>query len=146
MKLRKFLCPTDFSDNSLSGVRYALALARQLGGTLDLLHVHHVPFHHSDVNAPTSVEALPDELKAELERSLEDMVGELGADAEGVKVTTSLRVGVPYEEIGAHVEATDPDVIVMSTLGRSGIARALLGSVTERVLRLSGIPVLSVRA
>lgn len=141
----KLLCPTDFSDNAEDALRFALPLARTLGCSIDVLHVHHVPWHTADIHAPTSVEELPKELRQELQRSLKDCVAELGEDAAGIQIDTSLRVGVPYEQICKHAEETGADMVVMSALGRTALTRALLGSVTERVLRLGKVPVLSVK-
>jgi nucleotide-binding universal stress UspA family protein len=68
------------------------------------------------------------------------------ARAEGRRVRTAVRVGVPYEEIVALARDERADLLVIGTRGRSGVPHALLGSVAERVVRLAPCPVLSVRA
>lgn len=67
------------------------------------------------------------------------------ARAEDVAVETSLYTGSPSREIVRYAEEQDCDLIVMGTHGRGGIDRLLLGSVAERVVRSSSVPVLTVR-
>jgi nucleotide-binding universal stress UspA family protein len=63
-----------------------------------------------------------------------------------VEVERTITTGVPQDEILSLVAEGDADVVVMGTHGRSGLDRYLLGSVTERVVRQSPVPVLTVRA
>lgn len=67
------------------------------------------------------------------------------AAAEGRPVTTLVREGAPGPEIIAAADEIGADLIVMSTHGRTGLARLLVGSVTEEVIRRSGRPVLVLR-
>lgn len=66
--------------------------------------------------------------------------------AEGIKVRTHVMEGKAAEAILDYSDTIQPDVIVMTTHGRSGLNRTLLGSVTDRVLRHGKIPVLVVRS
>jgi nucleotide-binding universal stress UspA family protein len=66
--------------------------------------------------------------------------------AQGIKVTTALEVGTPADCILDYAQTMHIDLIAMSTHGRGGIARALRGSVVERVLRTARCPLLLVRA
>jgi universal stress protein A len=140
-KLDKLLCPIDFSEASLEALRYAAGLARGQGARIELLHVHHVPLHQADVHAPKSVDQLPAELRKELMRKLEQVKTE---QAPGVEVALHLAVGTPHEAIIEAAKRLDADVIVIGTHGHGGLARMLLGSVTDRVLRTSDRPVLTV--
>ncbi len=75
---------------------------------------------------------------------LDDLLPSIRAecpDAKGV-----IKVGVPWEQILAVAAEVRADLIVMGTHGRRGIAHAIMGSVAERVVRLSAIPVLTVRS
>lgn len=65
-------------------------------------------------------------------------------EGQGVKVESILREGVPWEEIEHVADEIDADVIVIGTHGRRGIARALLGSVAENVIRTTERPVLTI--
>jgi len=60
-------------------------------------------------------------------------------------VSAKIRQGVPYEQILAAAKESGADLIVMGTRGRTGIAHVMLGSVAEKVFRLSPVPVLTVR-
>lgn len=142
--LKRILCPVDFSATSNDAARYALELAGALGAELELLHVHHVPLHESDANAPKSVDDLAPELRKHLLAQLQGCKQALGPAAANVR--TTLVVGVPYIAIDEAARRSNADLIVMGTTGRTGLARVLLGSVTERVLRLADRPVLTVRS
>jgi nucleotide-binding universal stress UspA family protein len=65
-------------------------------------------------------------------------------EARGVRLTALLREGVPWEEINAVAKELDADAVVIGTHGRQGLARALLGSVAEKVIRTSPRPVVTV--
>jgi len=67
------------------------------------------------------------------------------ATTAGVPARWAVRTSVPYKEIVAEAESARPDLIVMGTQGRGGLDRALLGSVAEKVIRLTPCPVLTVR-
>ena len=63
-----------------------------------------------------------------------------------VPVTIASRVGDPADEIVRHAARHSVDLIVVGTHGRTGVARLLLGSVADRVIRGAGCPVISVRS
>ncbi len=89
--------------------------------------------------------------KAEMERITIELNGYLEqvvvrVQSAGVKAVPAIRFGQPAEEIIAHAMANGCDLIVMSTHGRSGIGRWVYGSVADKVLRSSSLPVLLVRA
>ncbi len=66
--------------------------------------------------------------------------------AEGIRVETVVRYGFPAEEILAHINRGGVDLLAMTTHGRTGPVRMVMGSVAEQVVRHSAIPVLLVRA
>jgi nucleotide-binding universal stress UspA family protein len=69
----------------------------------------------------------------------------IGLEAKGLKVRTSVNLGDPATEITNHAETVGSDLIVMATHGRSGPSRWVYGSVAEKVLRASCVPVMMVR-
>jgi nucleotide-binding universal stress UspA family protein len=83
------------------------------------------------------------EIVKEAEDYLRDLEGSLREN--GLKVESHVRYGHPAEEILDHTEHRKFDLIAMTTHGRSGVRRWLLGSVAEKVVRNSPIPVLVVR-
>ncbi|MDS0477699.1 universal stress protein [Natrinema sp. 1APR25-10V2] len=133
------LVPTDGSSTATTAARGAIALAQRFDASLHAISV----LENGD---------LPDDLDPETLESLTDSaeraltaVEDLTADA-GVAATTSLvdPSGPVHEAIVDYALEHDVDVIVMGTHGRTGADRLVIGSVAERTLRVSPIPVLAV--
>ena len=141
---RHILVPVDFSEHSKVALRLAVQLARAHGGQLTLLHVGSEPgFYVGGPDIPLTLVAQYEELAAaeghEVERLAREEV------PPDVTWRVELRDGYPPETILAAAESTGCDLIVMGTHGRTGLGRALLGSVTERVLHHAKVPVLVTR-
>ncbi len=118
------LVPTDGSEGAEAATEHAIDLVTEVGGTIHALHV-------------TSG-------GREKESSPTDDVRERG-EAAGVEVVTATRSGRPHEAITGYTAEAGIDVVVMGTHGRTGLRRYLLGSVTERTVRFSPVPVVSVK-
>lgn len=141
--IRKILCPTDFSDVAEHAVVYARDLAEKLDAKLVLLHVYELfrlalPVEGAVAAPPTWAGELSDRCQ----RMLEDTASRYRGG--GVAVTTLLRVGRAADEIARVAESEGADLVVVGTHGRTGASRLLLGSVAERVVRTSTVPVLTV--
>ncbi|MDS0301228.1 universal stress protein [Halogeometricum sp. S1BR25-6] len=135
------LVPTDGSKPAREAVTHALDLARTYDATLHALYV-------VDRGAYSSRPGWTwDELQQVLKQNggtvVEDIQSQ--AAAEGVSVTAEIAHGVPHQAIGEYCDQHEIDLVVMGTHGRSGLSRQLIGSVTERVLRNSDEPVLTIR-
>ena len=131
------LVPTDGSAAMDSVIDHANQLAQEQGASITFLYVVNTSSFGS-LPMETGWETLTEELRAEGEDALEHAVDRVDVEAD-----TLLEEGTPYEIITA--EADDYDVIVMGTSGRGGLDRVVLGSVAERVVRHSPVPVLTVR-
>ena len=118
------LVPTDGSEGAGAATEHAVDLATEVGGTLHAVHATSEGTERG--TAPT------------------DDVRERG-EAAGVEVVTATRSGRPHEAIAGYVAEVGADVVVMGTHGRTGLRRYLLGSVTERTVRFSPVPVVSVK-
>ncbi|RQG95663.1 ferredoxin Fer [Natrarchaeobius oligotrophus] len=118
------LVPTDGSEGAEAATEHAIDLVTEVGGTLHALNV-------------TSG-------GREKESSPTDDVRDRG-EAAGVEVVTATRSGRPHEAIAGYTAEAGIDVVVMGTHGRTGLRRYLLGSVTERTVRFSPVPVVSVK-
>ncbi len=136
----RVLVPTDGSDAATAALEHAIALAAEDGATVHVLFV-------VDEGAAASTGDDAEVLEA-IERQGETIVAEAGelATGRGVDVVEAVEHGDPQIEILAYADREDLDMIVMGTQGRRGLRRLLLGSVTEGVLRLSEVPVLTLRA
>jgi len=141
---QRILCPIDFSDGSRSALRAAVDLAKVSSGEITLLHTFPPPRVGNDAMSEiVRGEALA-ELEAQTQRALAEWRDEalaLGAK----KVETVALAGTPSEQIVKLAEKEEAQVIVMGTHGRTGIERALLGSVTEKVVRHAPCGVFVVR-
>lgn len=140
LRLRRLLVPHDFSAHADRALGYAAALAGPTG-ELCVLHAV-VPIIPVADFAPGAGLAMPtDELVAGTRRALERVVRRVV----GRRPRTGIRVevGDPYGRIMAN--ARGMDAIVMSTLGRTGLGHLVIGSVAEKVVRHSPIPVLTLR-
>lgn len=145
MGYKKILMPTDGSQEAEVAVDHAVNIASQYDAELHILYV-------VDIGVNSSYDAVT-ELMSQLESSAK--MEEIGrkatesirktAEDSGIETSVSIRKGVPHKQINSYTEDEDIDMVVMSTHGRSGIDRMLLGSVFEKVLRSVDVPVLTVR-
>lgn len=134
------LLPTDGSDSMAEVIDHAAELALTHDATLHGIYVVNTA-SLSDLPMESSWDGVSQALSDEGKRALE----EVESRADDLDLETSLVEGSPAKEICRYATANDCDVIVMGTHGRSGVDRLLLGSVAERVVRSSEIPVLTIR-
>lgn len=142
IQIRKILCPLDFSENSEHALLYAKAFARAHDADLLLLHVVELPVSYLAAEIAIPVDAL--------QRQKDACVKNLNAITEMVRqelprATCLIEEGNPYPCIVQVARTQGVDLIVMGTHGRTGLAHALLGSVTEKVVRAAPCPVLTVK-
>ena len=130
---------TDGSESVKRAVDVALDLAERFDAEVHALSV----VDASEVDA--SPQQLRDELRTALETTADAALATVEDRAEEVDVTTAVREGRPAVEITAYARDIDADLIATGTRGRHGENRLLLGSVAERVVRTSPVPVLTVR-
>lgn len=144
--IKTVFCPVDFSSASEEAARYAVELAGMLGAErLDLAYVYQQPSLHLPDGAYFADGSGDELLRANARRQLESLSRR--HSQHGLRVTHSLLLGLPtHQAILDHAEEVGADLIVMATTGRSGLGRLLMGSVAEKVVRLSKIPVCTLRA
>ena len=141
-QFRRILVPTDFSHPAKQAVRAAEALALVFDAGLELLHVT-----TSVTMLPPPVEMVPfTTLVPDIARQVQERLDEEAkrVRAAGVPCGTKSMDGSPATEIVRRAQEIEADLIVMGTHGHGGLAHAVLGSVTERVLHKSQCPVLVV--
>ncbi|RJT06474.1 universal stress protein [Halococcus sp. IIIV-5B] len=136
----RILVPTDGSPEVDPVVEHAVELARVHDAELHAIYVVNTAGYAS-LPADSAIEGLGTMLNDQGEGAL-DRVEEL---ASGVTVERVLVEGAPSKRIVEYAEREGCDLVVMGTHGRGGIDRLLLGSVAERVVRTSSVPVLTVR-
>ena len=146
LPFRRILVPTDGSAESMAVVGPAKDFGLLFGSQVVLLHVQPPLFPPAAVYPGMEGPFIPQPPPPPPEKDpATSRMAERFAQA-GLKVTRVTTVGDPAAEIVDHSHASGVDLIAMATHGRSGISRWMLGSVTERVLRSAGVPLLIVRA
>jgi universal stress protein A len=136
MQVEKILFPTDFSRTGDAAMHLATVLAKESGATLLIAHVV------EPANAYAGGEfyyGIPEPSNEELDR----MLGELTPHDSDVPFEHRLVFGNPASAVVQLAEDEHVDMIVMGTHGRSGLARVLMGSVAEQIMRGSHCPVLT---
>jgi nucleotide-binding universal stress UspA family protein len=144
---RRILHATDFSGASRPALAKAIALAAQNGAPLSIVHVLAplvLPAGGDFAFMPAATyEAIDRGAREHATKQLDAMVGR--ARKVGVRATAMLLDGTPHEQVPRAARRVRADLIVIGTHGRTGMSKLLLGSVAERVLRMSPCPVLTVR-
>jgi len=144
---RCILVPTDFSTCSDAALELAAKLAREQSAELVVLHVVELAdlpatatIHPPEHREGTTVLAHTSELA---ERALTSRVRALPIDP--ARVRTFVRYGAPQKVIPAFVDEIAAELVVMGTHGRTGLSHLLVGSIAERLVRTSLVPVMTVR-
>ncbi|WP_367175382.1 universal stress protein [Haloarcula rubripromontorii] len=135
------LLPTDGSSGAEAAIEPAGALASATDATVNLVSVVDTRSLGIDVGSTVIVD--------ELESVATDAVGDASDRLSGLgveTVETAITHGVPYRAILDAIEDTDANLVVIGTHGRTGVDRYLLGSVAEKLVRTSPVPVMTVRA
>jgi universal stress protein A len=136
--------PTDFSEEAVAAERQALELARRLGAELLLLHVSvETPLYAEGALGMVDVKGVYERQARWAEQQLADRATLLTKN--GVPTRWRRRVGLVHDAICEVAREERADYIVIGTHGRGGIARFMLGSVADRVVRTAPCPVLTVR-
>lgn len=143
MKIQKILFPTDLSSHAEPAKRYAKTLARQHGA--ELLLLHSVLTHEHDFRQLGELlNDFLDKLEKEAEKKLEEECGQL--KKEGLVASFLVRrKATAYEAIMDQIQSWQPDLVVMGTQGRAGVARWFIGSVAEKIVRHAPVPIVTVR-
>ncbi|WP_114417413.1 universal stress protein [Marinospirillum perlucidum] len=145
---KTLLLATDFSEGSKNAVDQAIRLAKMSGARLHLLHIITELADKRRRRIPADViDVFIREINQHAEEDMETFKQKYFAPAiaEGLEITTEILVGSGYQDILEAAEKIPADMIIMGVHSRSGLERALVGSMAERVVSHSSIPVLTVR-
>jgi nucleotide-binding universal stress UspA family protein len=145
LPLKKIVCPTDFSEPSLAALETACELAKHFDAELQVLHVvAFTPPFPSDMVVVAAPNYYPSDAER-IEEAQEQIANLIKRSVpEGVRVTSEVKMGYPANEINCAADESEADLIVIGTHGLSGWRHLLIGSVTEKVVRLAHRPVLTV--
>jgi universal stress protein A len=144
-RYRRILVPTDFSDGVKEALSHAAELGRKYEASLVLLHVVDSRYYPSAFFPSYDYfSRMLTEFKAKAEAEMKNL--SKSPRFRGVKTSTLIKEGDPSEEIVATAREQKADMVVMGTHGRTGLEHLLIGSTTEKVIRTSPCPVLTVRS
>ncbi len=128
--VKNILVPTDFSDFSAEAFKYASTFAVIYDAHLHVLHVAHAE------NVPTNGQSHGiNELKNFIQKNLPHQK----------KVIEAIAYGQPHKEIVRYAHDEGIDLVVIATHGRTGLTHFMMGSVAEKVVRFSPVPVMTVK-
>lgn len=138
----RILFATDGSQGSASAEDYVYALTRSWDASLTVMQVLEFPTGLDPENPVNRLYLA--ELMKEATQELVELKAR--AAARGISAETKIVTGIPSEEVLAAATGEEPDLIVVGTRGKTGLAHVLLGSTAERIIRAAPCPVLAVRA
>jgi nucleotide-binding universal stress UspA family protein len=144
LRIKKILCPVDFSEFSAKAYEYASSLARHYRAQLFLEHVVQLlPALYAEYPSQGLVRELQLDLEGNARRQLEEMAK--AQSWNGILPNLVVKEGMLPTSVLSFAEKELVDLIVMGTHGRQGLDRLAMGSVTEKILRKARCPVLAVR-
>jgi universal stress protein A len=144
LKPTKILVPTDFSEYSDKALRQALDIALQYKAKVFVLHVVHEQITQCVYDyclSAAEVQRAEEQLMAAAKQNLEKQLAKVPA-AKEVELTADVRKGIPSEEILNEEQEKGIDLIVIASLGQTGLSKYLIGSIARNVLKGAKCPVL----
>lgn len=144
-RIKKILVPYDFSELSEKSFHLAGEIAPFYEAEIDLVYVNQpITYYPYYLSENYSEENVLERLDEEIKEKLDALAGKV--ENKNIKINTFIRRGDPYEKIIELADESSANLIVMGTHGRSGLAHVVIGSVAERVIRASNIPVMTIRS
>ncbi len=140
------LVPVDYSDCSGAALAFAAGIAHTLGASLDVVHVWDRPLYISEsirVGHAGSSRSLVDMIRENAEDEMKAFLAKVRLPPE-VEVSHRLLSGNPAHTVLEELERGRYRLLVVGTNGRTGLPHLLLGSVAEKLVRLSPVPVITV--
>lgn len=146
MTIQSILVPVDYSENSAAALSFAAGLAAKVGASVDVVHVWDRPTYVPEkmkVGHGDAARSLIDLIRENAQAEMGEFMAKVELPA-GVKVGTRLLSGNPAGAVLKELEHGEHQLLVVGTHGRTGLQHVLLGSVAEKLVRLSPVPVLTV--
>ena len=147
MAPKKILVPVDYSECSKAALVTAIVYAESFGASVEVVHVWDRPAYVADTvmvsTGAGTKRSLFDMIRENVEQEMDSFLGAAKVPAT-VPLTHRLLSGEPVSTLLRELQRGEHDLVVLGTNGRTGFAHVLLGSVAERLVRLSPVPVLAV--
>ena len=146
MNIRKILAPVDYSESASGALAFAVVIAERFDAKIDVVHVWDKPTYVTDGVFVAHGEAkrpIGDMIRENAERDMREFMAKAALPAERLG-RERLISGDPASALLAEITNEKYDLVVVGTHGRTGLAHLLLGSVAEKLVRHSPVPVLTV--
>jgi nucleotide-binding universal stress UspA family protein len=140
LTFRQILVPVDFTETSDRALAYAVELARKFDSAVAIMHAYQIPVYGFPDGAYITAADVASQISTASQARLDSLID--SQKLANVPMVGILRDGVAWEEINSVAQEIQADLIIIGTHGRRGLARALLGSVAENVIRTAKVPVL----
>ncbi|MEX2632938.1 MAG: universal stress protein [Balneolales bacterium] len=141
--LKKILVTTDFTDNSMAAFPTVMEFVKKTGAKLDLVHVASYDLYPMfGLNTESYTDEIVERIQKRLKTLISDHLSDIKEQVNPKVITTPKSA---HESLAGFIEKNEYDLVVMSTMGTSGLRYLLLGSTTANVLRHSPSPILVVR-
>ena len=141
--ISRILFPVDLTENSDKLVPYVVQMLQKFDAQVNILFVVRVFQYFTSINVPPmSINVFENELVEMARKKMDEFKSRHFGDL--FPVTAEVVLGEPSETILAYIDDHQIDMVVMGTHGRKGIDRVIFGSVAERVIKTSPVPVLVV--
>jgi nucleotide-binding universal stress UspA family protein len=145
--IKKILVPVDYSECSRAALVFAAELARKDGAELDVVHAWDRPTYVSDAvmvrHSGGESHSLIEMIRENAQRDMDEFLSGTKLPS-GLGIEKRLLAGNPAAQILKELERGHHDLVVVGTHGRTGLQHMLLGSVAEKIVRLSPVPVVTV--
>lgn len=144
--MKKILVPTDFSDYALNALKLAAKIAEKSNATIYLFHIINIPSYETGILPFQNAQSLPEgmHIMKHIKQKFKDL---MALDfMSKVRAIEAVQFGGFFESIASQAEKAGIDLIVMGTHGTSGfVTDTFVGNVTDKVVRNSNIPVITLR-
>jgi nucleotide-binding universal stress UspA family protein len=148
MAISAILVPVDYSECSGAALTFAAELAARLGASIDVIHVWDRPLYVSEsvrVEHQNQSRSLIELIRENAEADMNDFLAKIPVPP-GVRVSHRVLSGNPAGRVLEELRTGRHELLIVGTHGRTGVRHLLLGSVAEKLVRLSPVPVLTVPA
>lgn len=142
--MKKILVPCDFSDTAIEAFKFAIGIAEKSNGVVHLLHVVELPVLYDSAAVLSFEQAYMSDRKKEVEKSFVKLKEKYTKDLP-IKVKSHVEYGGIVQVIRRMIEETNADLVILGTNGAKGLKEFTVGSNTEKIVRSSPVPVISLK-
>ena len=143
LPFQRILVTTDFSETSDRALDYAIDLASRIGASVVVMHAYELPIIGFPDGAYIASAEVATGIATAAQKGLDAAIA--SRITRGVELKGVLKQDAPWDAVNTVAKELDADLVVCGTHGRKGLAHALLGSVAEKIIRVSNVPVLTIR-